>query len=261
VLVFVHGYNTGSQDAEFRFTQIVADAGFTGVPILFTWPSQRDMFAYASDKERATASRDALERLLKDVSETEGVGRVHILAHSMGTWLAMEALRQNAIAGRPDLGGRLGDVILAAPDIDLEVFRAQLSRLAPSRRVSVFVASDDRALAVSGSLVGDRVRLGALNLTRPEHRAAIERLGVRVYDLTSLGSTDFFRHARFADAPEVVKLIGGQLREPRVEEPSAPPTVPAVPPVEAPVQAEPTPQMPEAAPVAAAEPAGTAPPQ
>jgi alpha-beta hydrolase superfamily lysophospholipase len=61
---------------------------------------------------------------------------VHILAHSMGAWLAIEALRENAISGSPDLNGKLGDVMLAAPDIDLNVFRQQLARLDPSHSSS-----------------------------------------------------------------------------------------------------------------------------
>ena len=80
--------------------QIVADGGFTGVPILFTWNSKGELFAYESDKEAATASRDALQRLLMDIAQAPGVGRVQILAHSMGSWLTMEALRETAIAGQ-----------------------------------------------------------------------------------------------------------------------------------------------------------------
>jgi esterase/lipase superfamily enzyme len=66
-------------------------------------------------KESATIARDALSKLLRRLSELPDVGRVHILAHSMGAWLAMEALRENAISGSPDLNGKLGDVMLAAP--------------------------------------------------------------------------------------------------------------------------------------------------
>ena len=218
VLVFIHGFNTGYDEARFRLAQIVTDSGFTGVPVLFTWPSRNKFLAYGSDRESATASRDALEKLLRDLGQTPGVGRVHVLAHSMGTFLAMEALRQNAIAGQADLNGKLGDVMLAAPDIDLDVFRSQLARIGKSARISVFAAADDRALSLSSTLAGDRQRVGALNLDDPKQVDEIARLGVRVYDLTASKGADIFRHGTFAEAPQVVKAIGAQLAEPRVED-------------------------------------------
>jgi esterase/lipase superfamily enzyme len=213
VLVYVHGFNTSYDEARYRLAQLVTDAKFTGVPVLFTWPSRQKLLAYGSDKESATASRDALEDLLADIAATPGVGRVNVLAHSMGTWLAMEALRQRAIAGQGDLGGKLGEVMLAAPDIDLEVFRGQMARLKGAGHVSILAANDDRALSVSSALAGDRARLGALDLKNAEHLQAVTDLGVRVYDLTGASASDFYRHDTFAQAPEVVRSIGGQLGE------------------------------------------------
>jgi esterase/lipase superfamily enzyme len=219
LLVFVHGFNTGSQEATFRLAQVVADTAFEGVPVLFTWPSRESVLAYGGDREIATSSRDALEKLLVDLGQLPDGGRVHVLAHSMGAWLAMEALRQASISGHRDLGGRLGEVMLAAPDIDLDVFRAQLARIGTPSRFTVFAASDDRALQVSSILAGERPRLGAIDLTRPQKRALISRLGVRVVDLTSVeGIQDTtFRHGSFAEAPDVVRLIGAKLNAPPPE--------------------------------------------
>ena len=221
VLVFVHGFNVSYDEARFRLAQNVHDGGFTGVPVLFTWPSRSQILAYGSDKESATASRDPLEKMLQDISATPGVGRVHILAHSMGTWLAMEALRQSGIAGRADLNGRIGEVMLAAPDIDVDVFRAQMARVGKAARVSVFAQADDRALSVSSTLAGSRTRLGALDLDNKEHRDELNGLNVRVYDLKgAVGTSDFFRHGTFAEAPNVVRTIGAQMAEtPRIAEP------------------------------------------
>lgn len=213
VLVFVHGFNNSYDDARLRFTQIVADSGFNGVPVLFTWPSRAKLLAYGSDKESATASRDALEKLLSDLSRTPGVGRVHVLAHSMGSWLAMEALRQNAIAGQANLGGRLGEVMLAAPDLDLAVFEQQMGRIGRAS-VSVFATTNDRALSLSQTLAGDRARLGNLDVKNAETRAALRKLGVRVYDITDTAS-GIIKHGAFAEAPQVVAAIGQRLSAPR----------------------------------------------
>ena len=209
VLVFVHGFNTGLDEARFRLAQIVTDGDFNGVPVLFTWPSKGSLFGYGSDREAATASRDALEHLLLDLAALPDVGKVHVLAHSMGAWLAMEALREVAIGGHADLDGHLGDIILAAPDIDQGVFRQQVERLGPGAHISVFAATNDRALGLSGFLA-ERPRLGAIDSTSPDGRAALEGLGVHVIDLTR-NSVGLIGHATYASVPEVIRGIGAEI--------------------------------------------------
>ncbi len=216
VLLYVHGFNTGYDEARFRLAQIVEDGRFGGVPVLFTWPSTNNLLDYGAAKENATISRDALAKLIRQLTETPDVGRVHILAHSMGAWLTMEALRQDAIAGSPGLNEKLGDVMLAAPDIDLNVFRRQLARLDPSH-VFVLVAANDRALSLARTLAGDRPRLGALDPKSPADRAALEALGVRVYDL-SREADIFIGHGAYADAPDALRTIGAQIATPRPED-------------------------------------------
>ncbi len=214
VLLFVHGFNTSEEEARFRLAQMVADSRFGGVPVLFTWPSQSSVFSYVKAKERATASRDPLEALMSQLAATPGVGRVHILAHSMGSWLTMEALRENAIAGRPDLDGKLGEVMLAAPDIDIDVFRNQMARLAGRVHVSVLVSRGDRALDLSSRLAGDRPRVGALDPSKTADAEALRQLGVKAYDLSGF-SKDLIGHGAYANTPSVIRDIGAQLAAPR----------------------------------------------
>lgn len=216
LLLYVHGFNTPYDEARFRLAQIAWDGRFGGVPVLFTWPSASNLLDYGAAKESATTVRDPLAKLIRKLADLPGVGRVHILAHSMGTWLTMEALRENAIAGSPDLDGKLGDVVLAAPDIDLNVFRQQIARIDPSH-VSVLVAANDRALFLSRRLAGDRPRLGGLDPGNPADRAAIDALGVKTYDLTA-DSTGLIGHGTYADAPRIVRMIGARLAEPRAQD-------------------------------------------
>ena len=214
ILLYVHGFNTSLEEARFRLAQIAVDARFAGVPVLFTWPSQKSLFTYEADKDRASASRDALADFMRELSEVPGVGRVHILAHSMGGWLSMEALHENAVAGHPDLDGKLGEVMLAAPDIDLAVFRQQMRPLVGRAHVSVLASRDDRALTLSSKIAGDRPRVGALDPSKPEELAQLRQLGVAVYDVTSF-SRDFVGHGVYASAPPVIATIGAQIARPR----------------------------------------------
>ena len=216
ILVFVHGFNTSFEEARWRAGQIAADSRFGGVPILFTWPTRGELLGYASDKDSATASRDALEELFQDLAKTPGLGRIHILAHSMGCWLTMEALRELAIGGNRDLGGHLGEVMLAAPDIDMDVFAKQMARIQPAK-VTVFATANDRALSLSAFIADARPRVGAIDPSKAKDKAALEGLGAKVYDLSAF-SDGLIDHAVYADAPDVLHAIGAQLTAPRAQD-------------------------------------------
>ncbi|MFN3889033.1 MAG: alpha/beta hydrolase [Beijerinckiaceae bacterium] len=217
VLVFVHGFNTTLDEARFRLAQLTADGRFGGVPVLFTWPSTNSVLSYVSARENATISRDALTRLLTDISRTPGVGRIHVLSHSMGAWLSMEALRETSIGGQRHLDGKLGNVMLAAPDIDLSVFRQQMQRIGAGANVAVFSSTGDRALSLSSTIAGDRPRLGAIDPSNARDRAELAKLGVKVYDLSAI-TDGWINHGAYATAPQVVRQIGAQLTRPRKDD-------------------------------------------
>ena len=259
VLVFVHGFNTPFDEARNRAAQIVADSRFGGVAVLFTWPTKHELFGYVSDKDNATASRDALQTLLQDISATPGVGKVHVLAHSMGGWLAMEALRQAAIAGDRDLSGHLGDVMLASPDIDMDVFAGQMARLRPAN-VTVFATANDRALSLSSAIAQSRQRVGGINPSKPEDREKLEALGAKVYDLTNFND-GFIDHGAYADAPDVLHAIGAQMAAPRPQDANTMSTIDASNYVDPSAPAAPAAvATPAATPAAAAPPVSTAAP-
>jgi len=213
VLVFVHGFNTNFADAVYRFAQIVHDSGFKGVPVLFTWPSRGQLLAYPYDRESAFYSRDFLELNLRAIARDLGTTRMDILAHSMGTLLTLETLRQASIRGDGSFGGKLRDVMLAAPDVDLDVFKQQMRQI--KRPVTVFVSADDRALDVSRRFAGDKTRLGAVSAKDTEIIAELEQLGVRIIDLSAVSSGDSLNHAKFASSPRVVQMIGQRLQADR----------------------------------------------
>ena len=156
VLLFVHGFNNRFDDAVYRFAQIVHDAKAEGVPILFAWPSRAEvgLGAYAYDRESANYSRDELEKLIEALEANPSVKEISIVAHSMGNWIALEALRGRSIrAGK--IGVKVKNVFLVAPDVDVDVFQKQIGRLGfPRPRVMLFVSQDDRALSLSKIIWG-----------------------------------------------------------------------------------------------------------
>jgi esterase/lipase superfamily enzyme len=214
VLVFVHGFNNRYEDAVYRFAQIVHDSKTDAAPVIFTWPSRASIFDYSYDKESTNYSRDALEELLRAAVDTPEVGEITIMAHSMGTWLAVETLRQMAIRdGR--VPKKIQQVILASPDLDVDVFGQQLRAIGKETKdrpqFTLFVSRDDRALTLSRRISGNVDRLGQINPAEEPYRSMLEKQGITVLDLTALKSGDRLNHGKFAESPEVVRLIGNRL--------------------------------------------------
>jgi esterase/lipase superfamily enzyme len=211
VLVFVHGYNNRFEDAVYLFAQIVHDSKADVVPVLFTWPSRGKLVAYNYDRESANYSRDALERMLALMAADKSVSQISILAHSMGNWLTLESLRQMAIRnGR--INAKIKDVMLAAPDVDVDVFRTQVATFGePRPRFTLFVSRNDKALAVSRRIWGSTARLGAIDPKVEPYRDELSRDGITVVDLTDAKTGDRIGHSTFAESPEAVGLIGAQL--------------------------------------------------
>ncbi|KQO69731.1 esterase [Methylobacterium sp. Leaf87] len=212
VLVFVHGFNNKFEDAVFRFAQIVHDSGAEVAPVLFTWPSRGSVLAYGYDRESTNFSRNGLETLLRDLSKDPNVGEVTVLAHSMGNWLALESLRQMAIRDRR-IAPKIKNVILAAPDVDMDLARAAFHDMGKDRpRLTLMVSGDDQALAVSRLVWGDSVRLGAIDPRIEPYRSELERENVAVLNLSSVKSEDALNHAKFASG-DVVALLGRRLAD------------------------------------------------
>ena len=212
VLVFVHGYNTRFEEAVYSFAQIVHDAHVDVAPVLFTWPSGGSLTAYVYDRDSAVYSRDALEAVLQALTNNPNVGSISILAHSMGNYLTVEALRQMSIRDR-GLPRKIRDVMLASPDIDVDVFRRQIAEIDAeprSTQFTLFVSRDDKALGLSSFLAHDTTRLGALDPTKEPYSSMLEQARVNVVDLTAVASNDVANHSKFATS-EVVTAIGDRL--------------------------------------------------
>jgi esterase/lipase superfamily enzyme len=213
VLVFIHGFNNRFEDSVYRFAQIAHDAGTRSVPILVTWPSRGSTFAYGYDRESTNYTRNALETLFQYLARDSEIKEVSILAHSMGNWLALESLRQMAIRnGR--LPAKFKNVMLAAPDVDVDVFRSQIADMGKQHpQFTLFVSQDDRALAVSRRVWGNVARLGSIDPEQAPYKDELAANKITVIDLTKVKSGDKLNHGKFAESPEIVQLIGSRMSD------------------------------------------------
>ena len=212
VLVFMHGYNTAYEEGVYRLAQIAGDAKLISLPLLFSWPSRGDLTDYLTDRESAMASRNRLMHLLELLSRHPRIRRIDVMAHSMGTLLAMETLVQMKLKGNGELNNKLNTIVLAAPDIDVDVFRAQFEIIGKRNKPTIVMTSrDDKALNLSRRIAGNVVRAGAASLRSRKTIEFVQRMGITAYDLTEIETSDKTNHGKFASSPAVVQQLGAQL--------------------------------------------------
>ena len=161
-IIYVHGFNSTFAEALFLNTQLMHDYKRTEVPILFSWPSSGRSLAYMHDHESILSSRNALETLL-DTLERSGLESFTLVAHSMGSQLVMETLRQHTIRADGRHWPKLAAVALISPDIDVQLF-TQLSKDMGGLPQPFLVISSpkDKLLGISGVINGSKARLGGI---------------------------------------------------------------------------------------------------
>jgi esterase/lipase superfamily enzyme len=206
LLLFVHGYNNTTSDALLRLGQFVEDTGFEGVPVLFTWASAARAPRYVYDLNSALVARGKIKEM-SDILGATDAESIDLFAHSMGAFLTMEGLVDASQAGRLGRRGTINHIMLASPDIDIDLFRTQLELLpqAIRERMYLLISRDDSALRVSRRLAGGVPRVGASDA------AELEPLGLTVIDLSEIDDSSSGSHSKFAGSPEVVRLIGAGL--------------------------------------------------
>lgn len=203
-VIFVHGFNNTFSEGVYRIAQMAHDLDLPGTIAHYSWPSAAQPLGYVYDRDSALFARDGLERLLIEI-ENAGARRIVLVAHSMGSALVMEGLRQIAIRGDSAVLDRIGGVILISPDIDVDVFRAQALAI-PNlpQPFIVFSSEQDRILRLSAGLTGQRDRLGTLT--------DISRVGdLPITFLDTAAFSSGTGHFNLGNSPSLLRLLDGIL--------------------------------------------------
>jgi esterase/lipase superfamily enzyme len=202
-IVFAHGFNTSFNEGVLRFAQIVWDMQFKGIPILFSWPSRGGVLNYLYDLNSALDARRWFSSLILLCKEAK-VTTLHILAHSMGNLIALEAL--SALAQASTIPP-LSEIVMAAPDVDVDIFKTLASTLQPSARgMTLYASNSDRALITSRQLAkkpraGDSFDDGPITLANMES-----------IDVSAIGDEMFgLNHNVFASNRSLIDDIGRLL--------------------------------------------------
>jgi esterase/lipase superfamily enzyme len=206
IFLFVHGFNNSEKDAITRAASLARNMQFSNSGVVFTWPSAAQPADYLYDLQSAIFSRDRLAEVIVGLSQTS---RLHIFAHSMGCWLTMEALRQSAIAGQTNALNGVASVFLISPDIDADVFEAQLTEIGATptnfaSKITVLAGEDDLALQLSG-LIASKKFQEALRHSwfRKFKLAATGIIAYKFSDIKSWASKNF---SRFISNPRLGQM-------------------------------------------------------
>ena len=207
-MVFVHGYNTTLSEGMYRLAQMRTDFGQRNPGVLFSWPSAGDPRGYVYDRDSVLFARDDLESVLKTLTAPQGE-KVLLMAHSVGSHLVMEVLRQAALKGDRRLLNRVSGVVLISPDIDPDIFQRQAEAIGPlPQPFFIFASRQDRALGLSAWLSGRKPRLGVVD--GPDK---VEGLNIKVVDFSDVSDGKGLNHFVPVTSPIAVRLLKGLISQ------------------------------------------------
>jgi len=209
VLLFIHGYNVSFEDAAMRTAQMAYDLDFLGAPVFFSWPSRGNLVGYFEDEQAIERAQGDIEQFVTEVLAASPGANLYVIAHSMGNRGMTRALVSFA-HNHPDHAGRIRELVLAAPDIDTDVFVHQIAPnlVAIGAPVTLYASSTDRALTISELIHGGpRAGDAGQNLVLLD--------GIETIDVTNV-DTDLTGHSYVGDRRSILSdlyyIIQGDMR-------------------------------------------------
>ena len=205
LLLFIHGYNVSFSDAAERSGQLAQDLAFPGPTLFFAWPSQGGLAKYIVDEQMAEYSVLDMKALLAELADMAPGGPVYVIAHSMGNRVLTRGFAELMAT---DLGKRRSfkEIVLAAPDIDAEVFRREIAPkiLVPGPRFTLYSNSNDKALRASDGVHGaPRLGEGGDGITIIRDVDSIDASQIK---------TDFLGHSYFGDTETLLSDLFHLIR-------------------------------------------------
>lgn len=186
VLVFVHGYNNSIEIILKRMRRLRDDLlaeGWHGEVVSFDWPSGNQALNYLEDRSDAAAVAQSLvTSCIRPLMLGQKAGcetNVHLLGHSTGAYVIMEAFAQAEQAGdiyRADW--RIGQVAFIAGDVARSSLSATDQWAGPMfkriMRLTNYSNPYDAVLAVSNAKrLGTSPRAGRVGLPDDAHPKAV----------------------------------------------------------------------------------------
>lgn len=226
IFLYVHGYNNTFDEAAVRMSTLWHFLGREGVPAIYSWPAGSGgiLRGYNRDRESGEFTVYHLKQFYKALASSPDVHKIHIIAHSRGTDVTVTALRELLLEYKHLSTGvrekmKLGNLILAAPDLDWEVFNQRFlaERLGVvMESFTTYVSQNDKAISLADWLFASGQRLGTLlgrDVKTDWQKMIKESPSAAMIDVAS--TTSGLGHAYFVDSPETLSDIILLLRDGR----------------------------------------------
>jgi esterase/lipase superfamily enzyme len=210
VFLYVHGFNNSLDFAARTEAEVWHFLGRGGVPVLYSWPAAHGgPFGYFADRESGEFTIYHLKELLRLLVSFPEIEHIHILAHSRGTDVTTTALRELIIESRaagknPRDHLRIANLVLAAPDLDMDVVRQRLmaEQFGPAiGQITIYTTQADKALSMSQTLMGG-TRFGRVrseDLAETDRAIFTEVPNVNIINVQ--GVSGFIGHGYFHSNP------------------------------------------------------------
>ncbi|MEM6758571.1 MAG: alpha/beta hydrolase [Pseudomonadota bacterium] len=222
LLIYVHGFNNNFNDGVTTLANLWHYSGRQSVPIAFTWPAGAGggPLGYFRDRDSGSFAVHHTKEFLRMLAATPEVAQIDIVAHSRGNAVVANALRELIIEARargthPKLALKTGTLIMAAPDLDVEIVRQRLAAERFSEafeQINLYINPGDRALRFSGFLT-QSTRLGALrNEDFLPGELELLRKEALVHFIRVENVRGGFGHGYFRDNPAVLSDVVLALR-------------------------------------------------
>lgn len=164
VILFVHGIKNSFDDSLYATAELWHYLGREFVPIAYSWPAgQKGMLrGYTYDRESSEFTVFHFKRLLEFLADFPEVEGIHVISHSRGTDVVFTAIRELTIESRARGENsldryKLRNVVIAAPDINLEVSLQRTEREGTrwaAERWTTYTSPYDKAIGMSEWLFG-----------------------------------------------------------------------------------------------------------
>jgi esterase/lipase superfamily enzyme len=242
LVLFIHGFNNSFDDSVIRIAQAWHLAGRQGVPVVYSWPAGSGLLGYGYDRESGEFTIVHLKRVITALGRVPNLERMHIIAHSRGTDVLMTALRELNAEARGLLGTspyrrllinspvaepasstrtvadllKLETVILAAPDLDLDVFAQRVfgeNSLGAANRTVIYFSAEDEALAFARWIFGSRKRLGLLAESDLTHEQRRFLASLRNFEMISCEVSGYTTHAYVFQHPAALSDLIRVMRD------------------------------------------------
>src|SRR5262249_6174061 len=137
------------------------DLKVPGITAFYSWPSMGTLGGYGADYDAIQVSEENLSGFLVKMAKDSNADTVHIVAHSMGNQGLLRALYRSTAQAAVTTGIKFGQIFLAAPDVDVDLFK-QLASVYPkvAQRTTMYVSAKDKALDLSSWLRKEQPRAG-----------------------------------------------------------------------------------------------------